>query len=120
MTTSTTCSNITLKSLLYKPLPMTSIPALLDTLYLFTFKPIYLVFDQFEEIFTLGTHCRTGGVFPRTLRMLQRADAHKVKIVLVMREEYFASLDGLRTPAARPGPEPPPGGAHVQPQPPNR
>lgn len=75
-----------------KPTDSQSIGVLLDKLYLHAFKPVYIVFDQFEEIFTLGDHEERTAFF-ETLRDMQEADAHKVKVVLVMREEYFAYLD---------------------------
>jgi chromosomal replication initiation ATPase DnaA len=52
--------------------------------------PIYLVFDQFEEIFTLGNH-EERLLFFETLKTLLN-ESLPCKIILSMREEYIGYL----------------------------
>lgn len=53
--------------------------------------PVYLVFDQFEELFTLGQDEEERLLFFRTLRDIL-AQNTAVKVVLTMREEYIGHL----------------------------
>lgn len=67
----------------------------LKTLYLESFTPIYLIFDQFEEIFTIGEELERKNEqidFFTFLKKLSDSGL-AVKTILVMREEYFANLD---------------------------
>lgn len=63
----------------------------LQNLYLRYFKPIYLIFDQFEEIFTLGNREEQQQFF-EFLAKLSKSKLN-LRVILVMREEYFANLD---------------------------
>ncbi len=62
----------------------------LNTLYLCYFKTIYLVFDQFEEIFVFGKEDERIQFF-EFLKKLSRSKLN-VKVVLVLREDYLAYL----------------------------
>ena len=62
----------------------------LKTLYLVHFKPVYLIFDQFEEIFILGDKKEQRQFF-QILRNLMSSKLN-VKVILSMREEYLAYL----------------------------
>ncbi len=62
----------------------------LQDLYLATFTPIYLIFDQFEELYTLG-NLEEQRAFNRTIETLVQLPL-PVKILIVMREEYLANL----------------------------
>ena len=62
----------------------------LHQLYLSSFKPIYLIFDQFEEIYTLGTPEEQAD-FIQIIKHLVNVEL-PVKIILAMREEYFGNL----------------------------
>lgn len=57
------------------------------------FKPVYLLFDQFEELYILGSK-QEQDAFHMTVSDLLRAGV-QCKILLIMREEYLASLDGF-------------------------
>ncbi|MBP7514762.1 MAG: ATP-binding protein [Flavobacteriales bacterium] len=59
-------------------------------LYLDHFKPIYFLFDQFEELFIFGGHAESE-VFFATMRALleKERNAHAI---FVVREEYLAEL----------------------------
>lgn len=68
----------------------TSLVKQLRSLYLDYFKPIYLVFDQFEELFILGT-AEEQQAFFQLIRELLSASI-QCKILISMREEYIAYL----------------------------
>jgi hypothetical protein len=62
----------------------------LQQLYLANFKPIYLIFDQFEELYTLGQP-EEQAEFTEIIQHLVQVEL-PVKIILAMREEYFGQL----------------------------
>jgi len=68
----------------------TEIKKKIKSIYLDHFKPIYLIFDQFEELFVLGSEPEQI-VFFEVLRELVE-EGLQCKILLSMREEYIAYL----------------------------
>ena len=62
----------------------------LRQLYMSFFTPVYLIFDQFEELYTLGNP-KEQEEFIETIRELVQAPM-PLKILLVMREEYLANI----------------------------
>lgn len=62
----------------------------LRSLYLDYFKPIYLIFDQFEEVFIMGSELEQVEFFEIIKELLQ-TDL-QLKVLLSMREEYIAYL----------------------------
>ncbi len=62
----------------------------LEAVYKTTFKPLYLIFDQFEELYILGTKDEQQA-FIDTVRHILRAE-QPVKILLSIREEYLGYL----------------------------
>lgn len=70
--------------------PKRSIIDQVRSLYLDYFKPIYLIFDQFEEIFILGEK-EEQRVFFEMIYQLLEADL-QCKVIISMREEYIAYL----------------------------
>ncbi len=68
-----------------------SIQKAIRTLYRNYMKPIYLVFDQFEELYILG-HPEEQNTFVETISGLLDSDL-PCKVILVMREEYIARLN---------------------------
>lgn len=60
------------------------------SLYLDHLRPIYLIFDQFEELFILGSE-EEQLIFIQTIQELLSGEL-PCKILLVMREEYLAHL----------------------------
>ena len=82
---------------IYKANPNAEIPEdILDAiqvLYLYNFIPIYLIFDQFEEIFIFGSEAEQLEFFDFLHRILK--SQLPVKILLSMREEYLAYLSSF-------------------------
>ena len=64
----------------------------LNTLYLDYFRPIYLIFDQFEELFISGDQNEQND-FAAFLSALINNEELNCRIILILREEYFAHLD---------------------------
>ncbi|MEM1215143.1 MAG: AAA family ATPase [Bacteroidota bacterium] len=62
----------------------------LQRIYLEHFKPIYLIFDQFEELYILGSTAEQEA-FVRTVQDILRVE-QPVKIILSIREEYLGYL----------------------------
>ncbi|MEL7341414.1 MAG: hypothetical protein AAGM67_13115, partial [Bacteroidota bacterium] len=62
----------------------------LQMLYLYNFIPVYLIFDQFEELFIFGDQEEQRAFFHFVERIL--SSDLPVKILLSMREEYIAFL----------------------------
>ncbi len=69
----------------------TSIIESLKSLYLDFFKPIYLIFDQFEELFILGNKAEQV-LFFDNLRAILDEKGIPCKIILIVREKYIAQL----------------------------
>ena len=67
-----------------------SVAQAVNSLYLDYFKPIYLIFDQFEEMYILGSD-EERIQFIQDIKELLEADFPR-KVVVVMREEYIARL----------------------------
>jgi hypothetical protein len=64
----------------------------IESIFLDYFKPVYLIFDQFEELFIQGMGApEEREEFARTIAELVRAEL-KCKVIFVMREEYLAKL----------------------------
>ncbi|MEI6409749.1 MAG: hypothetical protein WCR52_10225 [Bacteroidota bacterium] len=59
-------------------------------IYLKHFKPVYLIFDQFEELYILGNQ-REQRQFVETVQEILRVE-QPVKIILSIREEYLGHL----------------------------
>jgi hemerythrin len=70
--------------------PITDLADSIQALFKARWIPIYLVFDQFEEVFTLGNEAERRQFF-QDLQMLLKANL-PCKILLSMREEYIGHL----------------------------
>lgn len=77
--------------------PLTGLPAptmefghVIEQLYAEQFKPVYLLFDQFEELLIQGSDAEKRDFFTQ----LQRLIRYKVpcRVLLVMREEFIGHL----------------------------
>ncbi|MFH0757719.1 MAG: hypothetical protein V2B15_10565 [Bacteroidota bacterium] len=67
-----------------------SIRNALQSVYLDHFKPVYLIFDQFEELFIFGKRQERDD-FIRTITELIQSDIH-CKCLFSIREEYLANM----------------------------
>lgn len=70
--------------------PLTPLARQFKAIYLRHFKPLYLIFDQFEELYILGDKAEQRQ-FVQTVREILRVK-QPVKIVLSIREEYLGHL----------------------------
>ncbi|MCP4437445.1 MAG: ATP-binding protein [Aureispira sp.] len=67
-----------------------SVIKLVNTLYKDYFKPVYIILDQFEELFILTTKDQQKAFFEELYKLLE---AHlQCKVLISMREEYIAYL----------------------------
>ncbi|MCU0462014.1 MAG: hypothetical protein MUF36_08385 [Bacteroidales bacterium] len=62
----------------------------LQSIYLDHFKPVYLVFDQFEELFIFGT-LEERTEFTKLIKEIVRSKV-QCRIILVIREEFLAGI----------------------------
>ncbi len=70
--------------------PNTPLPEQVKSLYLDYFKPIYLIFDQFEELFIFEEKEKRTAFVNDLLELIHGET--KVKVLFVIREEYLAEL----------------------------
>lgn len=73
-----------------RPTPVTDINSALQEVYESRWIPVYLVLDQFEELFTLGSHDERVAFFT-DLQDILSANL-PCKVILSMREEYIGHL----------------------------
>jgi hypothetical protein len=66
---------------------------MIHSLYLDYLRPIYLIFDQFEELFILGAQ-QEEALFIKTIKKLLAAEL-PCKIIIVIREEYLGHLSSF-------------------------
>ncbi len=67
-----------------------AVSQMVQSLYMDHLRPIYLIFDQFEELFILGRE-EEQQEFIQTVKLLLERDL-PCKILIVIREEYLAHL----------------------------
>lgn len=75
-----------------------SVPEAVQSLYLDFLKPVYLIFDQFEELFILGSREEQQEFFRTVAQLTDGAGPGgnkrvSCKLIFVMREEYIAWLN---------------------------
>jgi len=68
--------------------PETNLPEAFNSLYLDFFKPIYAIFDQFEELFISGSPEEQTNFLNFLTELLNRG--YNIKVIIVIREEYLA------------------------------
>ncbi len=64
---------------------------MINSIFLDYFKPVYIIFDQFEELFILGAEEEKKQFIHDIAELLQQEDLPST-LVIVMREEYIAQL----------------------------
>jgi GTPase SAR1 family protein len=69
---------------------LTGLGRLIKGVYLNNYKPIYLIFDQFEELYVLGTK-EEQKIFIDSVKEILNAD-QPVKMIFSIREEYLGYL----------------------------
>ncbi len=69
---------------------LTEIQKACKRMYLNTFKPIFLIFDQFEELFILGDEKEQEAFFEIVEEILTYE--YPVKIIIIIREEFIGYL----------------------------
>lgn len=70
--------------------PSSALSQQLQAIYRQYFRPIYLIFDQFEELYVLGSKAEQAE-FIRNVQEIQSVE-HPVKMIFVIREEYLGHL----------------------------
>jgi WD40 repeat protein len=83
----------TLQKCLITPLPETgneSIPELIKSVFFDHFKPVHIIFDQFEELFIFGND-KEQDEFIETIHSIIRSNV-QCRFIFSIREEYLANL----------------------------
>ncbi|KAA3638686.1 MAG: ATP-binding protein [Bacteroidetes bacterium] len=71
-----------------------TVPKMVHSLYLDHLRPVYLIFDQFEEVFILGSEEEQEQLIITIKAILDTQDL-PCKIIIVMREEYLAHMSNF-------------------------
>lgn len=66
--------------------------ALIQQLYYQEYKSIYLIFDQFEELYTIGKDKTEHSAFYQTIADILQAGL-QAKVLIILREEWMAFLN---------------------------
>jgi hypothetical protein len=72
-----------------------AINVLLNEIYYTNFRPIYLIFDQLEELFIYGDKVEKKAFIDFLVHI--KKNIHFVKVILVLREEFFVHLDDFES-----------------------
>ena len=72
---------------------ITALPDRITYLFRYYLRPIYLIFDQFEELFILGTE-KEQQILAETLVKLTQMEA-ACRVILIVREEFMGQLYNL-------------------------
>lgn len=72
------------------------IVALVDALYVENFKPVYLIFDQIEELYVSNDEDERD-IFYDTIAKILKASNSYCKIIFVIREDFLAKLNDFES-----------------------
>ncbi len=72
---------------------ITALPDRITYLFRYYLRPVYLIFDQFEELFILGTE-KEQQILAETLVKLTQMEA-ACRVILIVREEFIGQLYNL-------------------------
>ena len=67
----------------------------LQSIYLDHFKPVYLIFDQFEELFVFGKQKEKAG-FIKIIKEISESET-QCRIIFIIREEFLAGMTEFET-----------------------
>ncbi len=92
-----------LSKALVRPADATDLPTLVNSIFRYYLRPVYLIFDQFEELFTVKNFASDEGEpsidakkeqeqFFESLHALLSRPEVPCKILLIMREEFIGQL----------------------------
>jgi AAA+ ATPase superfamily predicted ATPase len=73
--------------------PLNTASERVSFLFRYYLRPVYLIFDQFEELFILGTEKEQHSLAQTLLQLTQMESA--CKIILIVREEFIGQLYNL-------------------------
>jgi WD40 repeat protein len=62
----------------------------IHSIYLDHFKPVYLIFDQFEELFVFGSHEERANLV-KLIKEVVESELH-CRVIFIIREEFLAGL----------------------------
>lgn len=71
--------------------PTASTAEAIRSVFLDHLRPVFLIFDQFEELYVLGSKAEQEA-FYATIKAVLEADV-SCRVILLLREEYLAALD---------------------------
>ena len=71
--------------------PGTETVAAIRSVFLDHLRPVFLIFDQFEELYVLGSKAEQEA-FYATIKAVLEADV-SCRVIVLLREEYLAALD---------------------------
>ena len=71
----------------------TSVASLVREVFVDHYKPVYLIFDQFEELYTIGDERERDAAYHAVKSLL--VAGLPCKVLIVIREEYVAELSAL-------------------------
>ena len=71
--------------------PGTATVAAIRSVFLDHLRPVFLIFDQFEELYVLGSKAEQEA-FYATIKAVLEADV-SCRVIVLLREEYLAALD---------------------------
>jgi hypothetical protein len=72
-----------------------SVSERLQSIYLDHFKPVYLLFDQFEELFIFGSH-EEKSEFIKIIKEITGSET-RCRIIFIIREEFLAGMTEFET-----------------------
>ena len=67
-----------------------TVPELIEEVYDYNLRPVYLIFDQFEELFVLGSEKEQKEFFQTIQRIINARIS--CRLIIIQREEYLAHL----------------------------
>src|SRR4030095_16025093 len=73
----------------------TQLKFIFDTIRKVDLRPIYLIFDQFEELLILGNQRELDSFKTLLKDTIEQHSVYSCNVILLLQEEYFAWLDSF-------------------------